>query len=78
MAQQSFKDPYIFNFMTLQKDYIEKDIEQGLIDNIQKFLLGVFLVMSELVRSIANLSQIWDNIIYEQKNKKVIDLAWFL
>lgn len=39
MAQQSFKDPYIFNFMTLQKNYIEKDIEQGLIDNIQKFLL---------------------------------------
>ncbi len=39
MAQQSFKDPYIFNFLTLEKQYIEKDVEQGLIDNIQKFLL---------------------------------------
>lgn len=38
-AQQSFKDPYIFDFLTLQQDYLEKDVEQGLIDNIQKLLL---------------------------------------
>jgi predicted nuclease of restriction endonuclease-like (RecB) superfamily len=39
MAQQSFKDPYIFDFLTLKEKYIEHDIEQGLIDNVQKLLL---------------------------------------
>ncbi len=39
MAQQSLKDPYIFDFLTLQEKYIEHDIEQGLIDNVQKLLL---------------------------------------
>lgn len=39
IAKQAFKDPYLFDFLTLQQSYIEKDIEQGLIDNIQKFLL---------------------------------------
>ena len=39
IAQQSFKDPYIFDFLTLHKDYVEHDLEQGLIDNVQKLLL---------------------------------------
>lgn len=39
MAQQSFKDPYIFDFLTLHEQYVEYDIEQGLIDNVLKFLL---------------------------------------
>lgn len=39
MAQQVFKDPYIFDFLTLHQDYLEKDLEQGLVDHIQKFLL---------------------------------------
>lgn len=39
MAQQSLKDPYIFDFLTLHTRHLEKDIEQGLIDHIQKFLL---------------------------------------
>ena len=39
MAQQVFKDPYIFDFLTLHQGYLEKDLEQGLVDHIQKFLL---------------------------------------
>ena len=39
MAQQSLKDPYLFDFLTLHEAYVEKDVEQGLIDHIQKFLL---------------------------------------
>ena len=39
MAQQSLKDPYIFDFLTLHQKHLERDIEQGLIDHIQKFLL---------------------------------------
>lgn len=39
MAQQTFKDPYVFDFLTLQDDHLEHDLEQGLIDNVQKLLL---------------------------------------
>lgn len=39
MAQQSLKDPYLFDFLTLQEEHLEKDLEQGLIDHIQNFLL---------------------------------------
>ncbi len=39
MAQQSLKDPYLFDFLELHDKHLEKDIEQGLIDHIQKFLL---------------------------------------
>ena len=39
IAQQSLKDPYIFEFLTLQEKHLEQDLEQGLIDNVQKLLL---------------------------------------
>lgn len=39
MAQQAFKDPYLFDFLTLREDYEEKDLEDGLVHHIQKFLL---------------------------------------
>jgi len=38
-AQQSLKDPYLFDFLSLTAEYDERDIEQGLIDNVQKMLL---------------------------------------
>ncbi len=38
-AQGTFKDPYIFDFLTLEDDHIERDLEQGLIDHVQKLLL---------------------------------------
>jgi predicted nuclease of restriction endonuclease-like (RecB) superfamily len=39
LAQQSFKDPYLFDFLTLADNYREKDLENALIENITKFLL---------------------------------------
>lgn len=39
MAQQALKDPYLFDFLTLRDDHVELDIEQGLINNVQKLLL---------------------------------------
>jgi len=39
LAQQSLKDPYLFDFLTLHEDAVERDLEQQLIDHIQKFLL---------------------------------------
>lgn len=39
LAQQTLKDPYVFDFLTLSKPYFEKDIENQLITHITKFLL---------------------------------------
>ncbi len=39
IAQQSFKDPYLFDFLTLHEKHLEQDLEQGLINNVQKLLL---------------------------------------
>jgi len=43
LAHQMIKDPYTFDFMPAASGYREKDLEQGLLDHIQKFLveLGV-------------------------------------
>ncbi|NGX54503.1 MAG: hypothetical protein KR126chlam2_00114 [Chlamydiae bacterium] len=39
LAQQTLKDPYNFDFLALDKDYREKELEQGLMNHLQKFLL---------------------------------------
>lgn len=39
LAQQTLKDPYVFDFLTMTKPFHEKDIEQQLINHITKFLL---------------------------------------
>lgn len=39
LAQQTIKDPYLFDFLSLTEDVKERDIENQLIDNVSKFLL---------------------------------------
>lgn len=39
MAQQTFKDPYIFDFLNIQEEQKEKNLEDQLVKNITKFLL---------------------------------------
>ncbi len=39
IAHQTLKDPYLLDFFMLQQQHTEQEIEQGLIDHIQKFLL---------------------------------------
>ncbi|MGL5264054.1 MAG: PDDEXK nuclease domain-containing protein [Candidatus Rhabdochlamydia sp.] len=39
LAQQTLKDPYMFDFLTLHKEHLEKDLEEGLVKHIQKFLI---------------------------------------
>jgi predicted nuclease of restriction endonuclease-like (RecB) superfamily len=39
LAEQTLKDPYNFDFLTLRSDAHERELEQGLLDHIQKFLL---------------------------------------
>jgi len=39
LARQLLKDPYNFDFLTLAEDAHEKEVETGLIEHIQKFLV---------------------------------------
>ncbi len=39
LARQSLKDPYLFDFLTLGEDATERDLESGLVDHIQRFLI---------------------------------------
>jgi hypothetical protein len=38
-AKQLFKDPYIFDFMTLAAPFTEREIELELVKNVEKFLV---------------------------------------
>ena len=39
LAQQILKDPYNFDFLTLTLDALEREVEDGLVEHIQKFLV---------------------------------------
>ena len=39
LAKQTLKDPYIFDFLSLSPEHNERQLEQGLIENITQFLL---------------------------------------
>ncbi|MBK6884440.1 MAG: DUF1016 family protein [Flavobacteriales bacterium] len=41
LAHQTLKDPYTFDFLTIAADAPERDLENGLVDHIQKFLLSL-------------------------------------
>ncbi|MGI9282920.1 MAG: PDDEXK nuclease domain-containing protein [Endozoicomonas sp.] len=39
LAQQTLKDPYVFDFLALTDNYTERELEQGLVEHITQFLL---------------------------------------
>jgi predicted nuclease of restriction endonuclease-like (RecB) superfamily len=39
LAQQTLKDPYLFDFLTIAADARERELEAGLVEHVQKFLL---------------------------------------
>jgi predicted nuclease of restriction endonuclease-like (RecB) superfamily len=39
LVKQTLKDPYIFDFLTLSKPFVERELETELIKHIEKFLL---------------------------------------
>ena len=39
LVQQSFKDPYIFDFLTITEPFREKELENSLIKHMEKFLI---------------------------------------
>ena len=39
LVQQTLKDPYLFDFLTLTEPFVERELETGLIGHLEKFLL---------------------------------------
>ncbi|MCX5842419.1 MAG: PDDEXK nuclease domain-containing protein [Deltaproteobacteria bacterium] len=39
LAVQTLKDPYVFDFLTMTKDYNERDLENALVSHVRQFLL---------------------------------------
>nr|WP_306670696.1 MULTISPECIES: DUF1016 domain-containing protein [unclassified Endozoicomonas] len=39
LAQETLKDPYVFDFLSLTQNYNEREFEQGLTEHITQFLL---------------------------------------
>ena len=39
LAQQTLKDPYVFDFLTLAEDARERDLERGLLEHLRDFML---------------------------------------
>jgi predicted nuclease of restriction endonuclease-like (RecB) superfamily len=39
LVQQSFKDPYLFDFMSITEPFRERELENSLIKNMEKFLI---------------------------------------
>jgi predicted nuclease of restriction endonuclease-like (RecB) superfamily len=80
LAQQTLKDPYLFDFLTLATAARERDLEQGLIDHIQKFLVtlgvGFAFVGRQVNLAVAGQDYYLDLLFYHLKLRcfVVIDL----
>ena len=52
LAQQTLKNPYIFDFLSMRKDYDERDLEIALISHVTRFLLELGAGFSFLGRQV--------------------------
>ena len=73
LAEQTLKDPYIFDFMALTQPFKEKDIENQLINHVTKFLLelgkGFAFVGQQYHLEIADIDYYIDLLFYHIKLK---------
>lgn len=73
LAQQTLKDPYVFDFLQLSENYRERDIENQLVNHIKKFLLelgkGFAFVGQQYHLEIANKDYYIDLLFYHIKLK---------
>jgi predicted nuclease of restriction endonuclease-like (RecB) superfamily len=80
LAQQTLKDPYIFDFLTLSEDAHERELEMGLVDHVQKFLIelgaGFAFVGRQVSLSVGDDEDYLDLLFYHLKLRcfVVIDL----
>ena len=73
IAQQTLKDPYVFDFLTLHEEHLERDLEHGLINNVQKLLLelgkGFALVARQYHLEVSSKDYYIDLLFYHTKLK---------
>lgn len=71
LAQQLTKDPYCFDFLTLADDVHERDLERGLVQHIQNFLLelgvGFSFVGTQVHLEVGNQDFYLDMLFYHLK-----------
>lgn len=67
LAKQILKDPYNFDFLTIRKDYDERELKAALIENIQKFLLELgngFSFIGKEYRLIINNDELYIDLLF--------------
>lgn len=76
LAQQLLKDPYNFDFLTLDKDARERDIERGLLEHLRQFLIelgsGFAFVGSQVPLEVGNEDYRIDLLFYHLKLRSFI------
>ena len=80
LAQQALKDPYVFDFLTLDKPFRERELETGLIAHLERFMLelgiGFAFVGRQYLLSVGGNDFYLDLLFYHLKLRcfMVIDL----
>lgn len=76
LVKQTLKDPYIFDFLNISENFKERELENALIDNIQKFLIelgnGFAFVGKQVEMNVGNQSFFLDLLFYHIKLKRYV------
>jgi len=76
LVKQTLKDPYIFDFLNISENFKERELENALIDNIQKFLIelgnGFAFVGKQMEMKVGNQSFFLDLLFYHIKLKRYV------
>jgi len=74
LARQTLKDPYLFDFLELHADHNEKEVEQGLVNHVQKFLMeageGFAFVGQQYPLEISGKTYLIDLLLYNFKLRR--------
>ena len=76
LVKQTLKDPYIFDFLNVSENFKERELENALIDHIQKFLIelgnGFVFVGKQVEMKVGNQSFFLDLLFYHIKLKRYV------
>ena len=76
LATQAFKDPYLFDFLGTAEPRTERELEQGLVDHIQRFLLemgaGFAFVGRQVLPEVGNSDFCVDLLFYHLQLRRFV------
>ena len=67
LAQQVTRDPYQFDFLTIRKDFDERELKDALVDNISSFLLEMgagFSFIGREYRLVVGETELWVDLLF--------------